>query len=634
MLILFALAVAAIVAATDLVVLFALGLDSASDAEGHLQWPGLFFLSALIVAVILLGSLYRVATLRGGGAAVARELGGTPVESGTGNFAYQRLRNVVEEIAIASGVPVPEIFVLEDEAGINAFASGYTPADAAVTVTRGALDKLTREELQGVIGHEFSHVLNGDMRLNIRLMGVVFGILVIATVGRKIAEVSGRGRSRDTGGIVLFGLGLFAVGYIGVVFARLIKASISRQREFLADASAVQFTRQTSGISGALKKIGGLAEGSKLASTGTEEVAHMLFGDGVGYSALFATHPPLQERIVRLDPSFKDSEFAAIAAAWSQPVLVADPSATDADVSISGFAPAIASSREARPPRERALPAENAEINLSPPKVAKQVGNPGTDDEQAARTIHATIPQTLRESAYKQEQAAPLIFALVLDARADVRASQLAAIETRYDTGVRALVESLAAPIADLHPMLRLPLASLAFPALRRRPRPQLQTFMDALKALIDADGRIELDEYCVAKLIRLQVIDSLSPAASSAIGRVKLTQASDDVAALFAILARYGHDDESAAARAYVSGLNETLPDSRLPYSPPTDWSGALDRALAKLDLLAPAGKEILVRGLTRAISEDGVVSVAESELLRTICAALHCPLPPLVDA
>src|SRR6185369_14286788 len=153
--------------------------------------------------------------------------------------------------------------------------------------------------------------------------------------------------------------------------------------------------------------------------------------------------------------------------------------------------PAIASSREARPPRERALPAENAEINLSPPKVAKQVGNPGTDDEQAARTIHATIPQTLRESAYKQEQAAPLIFALVLDARADVRASQLAAIETRYDTGVRALVESLAAPIADLHPMLRLPLASLAFPALRRRPRPQLQTFMDALKALIDADGRI-----------------------------------------------------------------------------------------------------------------------------------------------
>ncbi len=258
-------------------------------------------------------------------------------------------------------MPVPQIFVLEDEAGINAFASGYTPADAAVTVTRGALDKLTREELQGVIGHEFSHVLNGDMRLNIRLIGVVFGILVLATIGRKIAEISGRGRSRDSGGIVLFGIALFAVGYIGVVCARLIKASISRQREFLADASAVQFTRQTEGIAGALKKIGGLAEGSKLASSNTEEVAHMLFGDGVGYSALFATHPPLEERIKRLDPSFRPEEYATIAAAWSQPVQVGDDD-EDADVSIAGFAPATALAAANAPshrshcrPRTRAL---------------------------------------------------------------------------------------------------------------------------------------------------------------------------------------------------------------------------------------------------------------------------------------
>jgi Zn-dependent protease with chaperone function len=213
-------------------------------------------------------------------------------------------------------VPVPQIFVLENEAGINAFASGFAPADAAVTVTRGALDKLTRDELQGVIGHEFSHLLNGDMRLNIRLMGVVFGIVVVATIGRKIAEGAGRARSRDSGGVALFGVALLVVGYLGVVCARLIKASISRQREFLADASAVQFTRQTDGIAGALKKIGGLAEGSKLAASGTEEIAHMLFGDGVGYSALFATHPPLTERIKRLDPSFDKSEFAAIAASF------------------------------------------------------------------------------------------------------------------------------------------------------------------------------------------------------------------------------------------------------------------------------------------------------------------------------
>jgi Zn-dependent protease with chaperone function len=633
MLFLFALAVFAIVVAIDVVVLFAVGLDTAQDVDGNLQWAGLSGLSIGVIVVILLGSLYRIATLGKGGAAVARQLGGTPVASVSGNFAYQRLRNVVEEVAIASGVPVPEIFVLEDEAGINAFASGYTPADAAITVTRGALDKLTRDELQGVFGHEFSHVLNGDMRLNIRLMGVVFGILVLATIGRKIAELSGRSRSRDSAGVVMFGLALFAVGYIGVVFSRLIKASISRQREYLADASAVQFTRQTAGIAGALKKIGGLAEGSKLANSNTEEVAHMLFGDGVGYSALFATHPPLPERIRRLDPSFKAEELTAIAAAWSQPVLVGDDSLNDPDVSIAGFAPANAAEHAARGTTPAPLPAANSSVALSPQHVAQQVGNPGTDDRRSAQTIRATIPQALREAAHRQEQAIPLIFALLLDARADVRARQMATIAQRYDSGTGALVETLAANVAELHPMLRLPLAALAFPALRRRPRPQLKGFIEAMQALIDADGRVALDEYCLATLIRLQVIEALSPASVRVIGRVKLPQASAEIAALLAIVAKYGHDDEVTAQRAYVSAMNEILPSATLAYSAPSDWAGALDRALAKLDLLAPAGKEVIVRGLTRAISEDGKVSVAESEMLRTICAALHCPLPPLLS-
>src|SRR5581483_6505041 len=190
---------------------------------------------------------------------------------------------------------------------------GYTPADAAVTVTRGCLDKLTRDELQGVVAHESSHVLNGDMRLNIRLMGVLFGILVIGILGRKVLENSGGRGNRDSGGVVLFGIAILAIGYIGVFFGRLIKAGISREREYLADASAVQFTRQTLGIGGALKKIGGLVEGSKLAS-GAEEVSHMLFGDGVGYSAQLATHPPLVARIKALVPHFDPNEFAAVSA--------------------------------------------------------------------------------------------------------------------------------------------------------------------------------------------------------------------------------------------------------------------------------------------------------------------------------
>jgi Zn-dependent protease with chaperone function len=628
MLLLFALAVIAIVGAIDGVLVIAFGADVRHGPSSG----GLFAISVFIVIVIGLGSLYRIATLRGGGAVVARQLGGVPVPADTGNFAYRRLRNVVEELAIAAGVPAPEIFVLEEEAGINAFASGYAPTDAAVTVTRGALDKLTREELQGVIGHEFSHILNGDMRLNIRLMGVVFGILVIATIGRKIAEVSGRSRDRDSGSVVFFGLALLGVGYIGVVFARMIKASISRQREFLADASAVQFTRQTEGIAGALKKIGGLAEGSRLASSDTEEVAHMLFGDGVGYSALFATHPPLVARIQRLEPAFRAEEFKAIAAAWAQPIRVGEDELERADVSIAGFAPVHAASR-VEAAATATVPAANAQLRLSPKAVAGQVGNPGADDRGAAQDIRVSIPQALREAAWQSGQAMPLVFALLLNDEPDVRMRQLDQLGARYDAGTRALVESLSMSLVGLHPMSRLPLAALAFPALRRRPRPQLATFMQVLRELIDADGRVTLDEYCLAKLIGLQVMDALSPASTQGFGRVKLPDVEAELRDLLAIVAKYGHDDEAAARRAYGLGLREILPDAAIAYAPPAEWAPALDRCLPKLDLLAPAGKELVVRALTQAISADGVVSVAESELLRTVCAALHCPLPPLLQ-
>jgi Zn-dependent protease with chaperone function len=632
MLVLFGLAVVAIVVAIDVVLFIAMGVSSGRHGQGQGSTAGLFGISVFVLVVIGLGSLYRIASLRGGGAVVARQLGGVPIETDTQNFAYRRLRNVIEELSIAAGVPVPEIFVLEEEGGINAFASGYAPTDAAVTVTRGALDKLTREELQGVIGHEFSHILNGDMRLNIRLMGIVFGILVIATIGRKIAEYSGRSRDRDSGGVVFFGLAVFAVGYIGVVFGRIIKASVSRQREFLADASAVQFTRQTDGIAGALKKIGGLAEGSKLASSDTEEVAHMLFGDGVGYSALFATHPPLVERIQRMLPSFNPAEFETVAAAWSRPVRVGDDESEQADVSIGGFAPA--GSRSSAPvPAAGVLPSADAELHLSPRVVVGQVGNPGVDDRGAAQQIHAAIPQALLEAARQSGQAMPLVFALLLGDDDRVRARQLALLDARYDPGTRALVESLATALPGLHPMSRLPLASLAFPALRRRPRPQLSVFMDVLRELIEADGRVTLDEYCLAKLVGLQVMDSLNPAATQPMSSMKLPALESEVKDLLAVIARYGHDDAAAAKTAYALGLREVLPDSAIDYSPPVDWALALDRALPRLDLLAPAGKELVVCALTRAISADGVVSLAESELLRTVCAALHCPLPPMLQ-
>jgi Zn-dependent protease with chaperone function len=632
MIVLFTLAVICIVIAVDAVMVVALGFArEGPDGESGLNVGALLATSVGVLLVIGLATLYRISTLSGGGSAVARQLGAVAVPEDTTNFSYRRLRNVVEEIAIASGVPVPEVFVLEEEQAINAFASGYTTADAAITVTQGCLDKLTREELQGVIAHEFSHVLNGDMRLNIRLMGVAFGILVITIVGRRIAQVSGHSRSRDSGGIVILGVALLVIGYIGVFFARIIKASVSRQREYLADASAVQFTRQTDGIAGALKKIGGLAEGSKLTHQNGEEVAHMLFGDGVGYSAMFATHPKLTDRIRRLQPQFDPAEYAAIAADWSHPVRVGDVDA--GNVSLSGFAPARSAVVARTEGRNEGLPADGKELHLSANRVSEQVGHPDTGDYVAAAELSLSIPQELAVAAHSRDQAMLVVYALLLNVEPEVRVKQVKLVEHYHDSGTATNVLALAEQVSALHPMQRLPLAALAFPALRRHPRPQLQVFVILLRQLIKADGRVSLQEYCLSRLVGTQVIDALNPSATRVMGRVKLAQVAAEISDLFAILAEHGHEELQGARRAYALGLHEVLPNAKPDFAPPADWAMALDRALPKLDLLTPAGKELVVRGLTHAISADGMVSVSEAELLRTVCAALHCPLPPVLQ-
>ncbi|MGH3738724.1 MAG: M48 family metallopeptidase, partial [Micromonosporaceae bacterium] len=311
---LFALAVLGIVVAVNLAVVVGFQLYS---LPGPQLWSLVAVVSAVTLAVIGACSLVRMLLLRGGGGGkVAQQLGGVRVPEDTTDPALRRLRNVVEEMAIASGVSVPEVYVLEHEPGINAFAAGWSPADAAVAVTRGALQTLNRDELQGVIAHEFSHVVNGDMRLNIRLIGVLFGILALAVVGRFLLYGS-RGRGKSAGAIMLLALALFAAGYVGVFFGRLIKSAVSRQREYLADASAVQFTRQTRGLVGALKKIGGIPTGSTLRNGKVEDVSHMLFGDGLKLASMFATHPPLPERIKVLDPTFDPRELAALSQRWA-----------------------------------------------------------------------------------------------------------------------------------------------------------------------------------------------------------------------------------------------------------------------------------------------------------------------------
>lgn len=616
LILLFVLAVAAIVVAVDAVFLLAFGvIGEDSTPEGMIA--GLVLATLVSLGIIGVASLFRISSLRSGGAAVARQMGGTPVPEDTHDFHYRRLRNVVEEIAIASGVPVPQVFVLEEEAGINAFAAGYATSDAAVAVTRGALDKLNRDELQGVIAHEFSHVLNGDMRLNIRLMGMLFGILALGIIGRKVL-VHGRSSSKDAAPVMLAALGLLIVGYVGLFFGRLIKAGVSRQREFLADSSAVQFTRQTAGLAGALKKIGGLEQGSKLVSRDTEEVAHMLFGDGVGYSSLFATHPPLLERIQALEPAFKPSAMADLAARWQ----MRPPSGPDEDeaLGLTGRTP---------PP----LPSDLTELIVSPPAVVAQVGAPQANDYVRAGALMYAIPDVLQRSARERDEAMPLLFGLLLAPPGKVRERQQFELAARHDERLVRQALDYADRLADLPRILYLPLASMAMPALRRRPRPELEKFMDGCYALSHADGRIDLFEYCLGRLLRVQVRDALDPAGHWAVSNRRLADVTPQAVTLMAVLAQAGHDDPAAAMRAYLASLSLVFPRLNSPYRPPSEPLRALDDAWPVLDAVEPRGKELLVEGLVAAVSHDGRITVAEAELLRAVCASLHCPLPPMLE-
>jgi Zn-dependent protease with chaperone function len=623
LMLLFALAVVTIVLAVNLAAMLLSGPDP----------KVLALFTCLTLVVIGGGSLYRISQLRAGGAQVAAQLGGVYVPDDTSDPALRRLRNVVEEMAIASGVPAPRLFVLPDEPGINAFAAGYSPSDAAVAVTRGALEQLNRDELQGVIAHEFSHILNGDMRLNIRLMGVLFGILMLSVIGKRVLwqmAAGSRGRSSRSLGPVMFlliaGAVSIAIGSIGVFFGRLIKAGVSRQREVLADASAVQFTRQTQGLAGALKKIGGVPDGSLFHDrAGAEEVSHMLFGQGMAFSRWFATHPPLEERIRRLEPSFGPAQLQQLRRQWQ----TVRPDGLQED-RVKGLGDGVSAARAGT------VPPPLSGSALQPAQVSAQVAAPGEDDYQRALQLAGSMPESLRALAHATDAAAPLLMALLLDEAPEVRERQYAAVTALQGAEVTAQMRQIhQEPLRGVHSALYLPLAAMCFPALRGLPRPQLQRFHDSVDALTHADGRVSLFEYCLSRLLQVQVQAALDPSRHTHFGRRKTASVREEFATLLAVVAHEGNPQQPERARhAYLAGLQRILPRDHLPYAPPAQGVLALDAVWGPLDALDPLAKQIVVEAVTATISHNQQVSVAEAELLRMICGVLHCPLPALLQA
>jgi hypothetical protein len=518
-------------------------------------------------------------------------------------------------MAIASGIPVPEIYVMEEEGSINAFAAGFSPGDAAIAVTRGTLELLERDELQGVIAHEFSHILNGDMRLNIRMMGVLFGIMVLGLIGRIILRgsyhssiVSSR-RKGGSSGIVFVGLGLLILGWIGVFFARIIKAAVSRQREFLADASAVQFTRQTDGIANALKKIGGYSRHSYIQSVDAEEISHMLFAGGIArLTSVFATHPPLTERIQALDPGFRENDYPDVDPRRRRSVKQSGQ--------IAGFADADI------PPQETIAATRN---------IAAAIGHPAAEHVAYARRLRSNIPELLYDAAHAPEEAFLLTIALVLNEQHADR--QLHIIEEQLGAERATLVRAYFGKVSEIGPRYRLPLLEIAFPMLKARPRTQMEYLLKLARRLIEFDGRVDLREFCIYRVLASHLSQAANPVADKVGNRVPRKKARRAAIDVIRIVADQGPEDEVARNHAYQAGIS-TFGEWA---SGPTQQIGdeqtveVLGRSLDALRQMNSAGRKSLLQAVSNTITHDGKLTMSEAELLRAICASLDCPLPPL---
>lgn len=550
-----------------------------------------------VLLVVSISSFIRLSELNAnGGRGVAESIGGKLISTDTSNAKHRQLLNVVEEMSIASGIPVPPVYVMTEEHGINAFAAGMSIDDAVIGVTQGALDAFSRDELQGVIAHEFSHILNGDMRLNTRLIGALFGITCIAHFGHLILDNSNSTRhvSRSSSDsnkgfavIILIAIVCLVLGWLGTLFGNMIKAAISRQREFLADASAVQFTRNDQGIAGALKKIGSNVQGSTLNTKASDEMSHMMFGQSKlsGFSGLFATHPPLDERIRRIEPNW-DGSYAQHSHAQNTAF---------GNEQVSGFA-------------------------VGGGSPASQSASPSEQLSETGKQLISQLPPELVDIAREPYSARFIAFALIFD-DSDIQREMIKSY-------VPLASQSTLLPWLDydlpLH--LRFPLLELALPALKSLSEAQKISLCKVLRELSETDNQYSLAEWCVINLLEKQLLASF--------GFIKqhktLKQLEESVFWLLRELAWVSHSQADKAQRAYHCALAHLgFPEVKLE---PANSNWHLSRAALELLLqLKPKDRRIFVKACRLAIESDGEITVAEGELYRVIACFLEVPEPPL---
>lgn len=609
-----------------------------ANAEGKVSWwqPGLLVLIALATVIVIgVGSISKMMALREGGAALARSLGGRQVTPQTQHLKEMQLLNVVAEMALAAGTPIPAVYLLEHEASINAFAAGFSAETAVIGVTQGCLDQLSRDELQGVIGHEFSHIVHGDMGLNLKLIGVLQGLLLIHILGRIIlrgmdsgSRSSSNNNDKIGGIIVIAGIAMAVIGSVGLFCGRLIKSAVSRQREFLADASAVQFTRNPDGLAGALTKLGQLSNGSKIMAPTAEEASHLFFGEalpGVAmFGSLFSTHPPLQDRIRRLGkvPTFVSVTSPSHPSTLAEGLMMGLGEAPAAStVSVQGRSSQTVSA----PPPPPKTP--------SPQTFMAAIGTiDGRRLAQVQQFLQALDP-TLKTALYRPDSAQDLVFALLFDSQTSVQDQQIQILTSAHGDACAQRVMAHHQALNSLDSRHTLSLLELTIPALRTLSTEDRHRFFGTLQGLIKADGRLSLSEYVLQLILRKRLThDPKATQSKPAITTLDALWA--DAVILLSVLARMGHSKTEDAFYALTSGLyqlpgakKQTLPTALAPVK-----LTHLGKSLATLEQATPKLKQAIVDACAHTVLADNTITPQEAELLRAVVMVLDCPAPPFL--
>ena len=596
---------------------------SLTVSQGKIFDPSMFALSVgSVLAVVGVGTAVKFAQMSHGGAAVAQAMGGVQVDPGSSDPDERRILNVVEEMAIASGVRVPPVYLMEDQT-INAFAAGNSEQDSVIGVTRGCIHALSRDELQGVMAHEFSHIFHRDTRLNMRLVAWLGGIFAVSMVGRILIRSQMYSRpSRDKNSNAAIGLGigvaLFIIGIVGYFFGRIIQSAVSRQREFLADASAVQYTRNPDGIAGALEKIARGA-GSQLSAPAAAEFSHFFFANGI--ASLFSTHPPIEDRIARIRGA--KMVAAGVTAVATNVATTAANVATSPTMTAAKNAGVIQPTATARPSSMAAFHGVSAAAIHG---ARRSMGSLNPHDIGMAHGLIAGLPESVVDAARNPFSARAVICSLLLARDRRERQAQLAGIAT-IDPALANATDALQ-QIASITPRQRLPVLELCAASLAQLSPTQYQQFRAVLAQLIASDSQVDRLEWTVRVILRGAIEGPIAVKDTSARATVA------DVALVVSVLAWSGASDEAGVARAWraARGSEPLLPAAQTATHLCT--LDALDESLQRLSNTKLGTKRKLVDACIACVAADGQTTVEEAELLRAVCASIGAPMPPIATA